>query len=158
MSIFAGREDSSNNFRINVWEAVFKIIADYPLTGIGPGNEAFNAVYPRYMDPLYPALSAYSIFLEHIVELGYIGFSCFLWLIVVTINHGITQVNRLRKSRGIQGLWVIGAIAAVVGLVVHGMVDTVWYRPPINTLWWFMLAIIASQSSNNFSANGKSLN
>ena len=146
LSIFAGREDSSNNFRINVWEAVFKIIADYPLTGIGPGNEAFNAVYPRYMDPLYPALSAYSIFLEHIVELGYIGFSCFLWLIIVTINHGITQVNRLRESRGIQGLWVVGAIAAVVGLVVHGMVDTVWYRPPINTLWWFMLAIIASQS------------
>ena len=147
LSIFAGREDSSNNFRINVWEAVFKIIADYPLTGIGPGNEAFNAIYPRYMDPLYPALSAYSVFLEHIVELGYIGFTCFVWLIVVTLNYGITQVNRLRKSRGIEGLWVIGAIAAMVGLMTHGMVDTVWYRPPINTLWWFMLAIIASQSS-----------
>ena len=147
LSIFAGREDSSNNFRINVWEAVFKIIADYPLTGIGPGNEAFNAIYPRYMDPLYPALSAYSVFLEHIVELGYIGFTCFVWLIVVTLNYGITQVNRLRKSRGIEGLWVIGAIAAMVGLMTHGMVDTVWYRPPINTLWWFMLAIIASKSS-----------
>ena len=149
LSIFAGREDSSNNFRINVWEAVFKIIADYPLTGIGPGNDAFNAIYPRYMDPLYPALSAYSIFLEHIVELGYIGFSCFLWLILVTINYGVTQVNRLRKTRGIQGLWVIGAIAAVVGLIAHGMVDTVWYRPPINTLWWFMLAIIASKKNSN---------
>ncbi|MDJ0744879.1 MAG: IctB family putative bicarbonate transporter [Xenococcaceae cyanobacterium MO_167.B27] len=155
LSIFAGREDSSNNFRINVWEAVFKIIADYPITGIGPGNEAFNAVYPRYMDPLYPALSAYSIFLEHIVEFGYIGFSCFLWLIVVTINHGIAQVNRLRASRGSQGLWVIGAIAAVAGLMAHGMVDTVWYRPPINTLWWFMLAIIASQFNKDFSVNGK---
>lgn len=147
LSIFAGREDSSNNFRINVWESVFKIIADYPLIGIGPGNEAFNAVYPRYMDPLYPALSAYSVFLEHIVELGYIGFSCFLWLIVVTLNYGVTQVNRLRKSRGIQGLWIIGAIAGMVGLMTHGMVDTVWYRPSINTLWWFVLAIISSQSS-----------
>ena len=28
LSIFAGREDSSNNFRINVWEACFKIIED----------------------------------------------------------------------------------------------------------------------------------
>ncbi|HHP7231256.1 MAG TPA: IctB family putative bicarbonate transporter [Xenococcaceae cyanobacterium] len=153
LSIFAGREDSSNSFRINVWEAVFKIIADYPLIGIGPGNEAFNAVYPRYMDPKYPALSAYSIFLEHIVEMGYIGLSCFLWLIIVTFNHGITQVIRLRKSRASQGLWVVGAIAAVIGLTVHGVVDTVWYRPPINTLWWFMLAIIASQSKDNFTVN-----
>ena len=144
-SIFAGREDSSNNFRQVVWDTVVGMIKDYPLTGIGPGNETFKAVYPRYMDSRYPALSAYSIYLEHIVEIGLLGFSCFLWLIVVIFNHGITQVNHLRQSRNAQGLWLIAAIAAIVGLLVHGFVDTVWYRPQVNTLWWFMLAIIASQ-------------
>ena len=144
-SIFVGREDSSNNFRQVVWDTVVGMIKDYPLTGIGPGNETFKAIYPRYMDSRYPALSAYSIYLEHIVEIGLVGFSCFLWLIVVTFNHGITQVNRLRQSRNAQGLWLIAAIAAIVGLLVHGFVDTVWYRPQVNTLWWFMLAIIASQ-------------
>ena len=68
-----------------------------------------------------------------------------MWLIVVIFNHGITQVNYLRQSRNAQGLWLIAAIAAIVGLLVHGFVDTVWYRPQVNTLWWFMLAIIASQ-------------
>ncbi|MDJ0897763.1 MAG: IctB family putative bicarbonate transporter [Xenococcus sp. MO_188.B8] len=143
-SIFAGREDSSNNFRQVVWDTVGAMIKDHPLTGIGPGNETFKALYPRYMDPRYPALSAYSIYLEHIVEIGFLGFSCFLWLIVVTFNHAVTQVNRLRQSRNVQGLWVIAAIAAIVGLLVHGFVDTVWYRPQVHTLWWFMLAIIAS--------------
>ena len=106
------------------------MIKDYPLTGIGPGNETFKAIYPRYMDSRYPALSAYSIYLEHIVEVGWLGFSSFMWLIVVTFNHGLTQVNRLRRSRNVQGLWLIAAIAAIVGLLVHGLVDTVLVSTP----------------------------
>jgi putative inorganic carbon (HCO3(-)) transporter len=144
MSIFAGREDSSNNFRINVWEACFKIIKDYPLIGIGPGNNAFNQIYPRYMNSRYPALSAYSVYLEHIVEMGYIGFGCFLWLLAVTFNHGMRQVMKLRQSRNVYGIYLIAAIAAAASLAFHGFVDTVWYRPQINTVWWLMLAIIAS--------------
>ena len=44
LSLFAGRGDSSNNFRINVWIAVLQMLKDYPLIGIGPGNEVFNQV------------------------------------------------------------------------------------------------------------------
>ncbi len=144
MSIFAGRKDSSNNFRINVWQACFKIIEDYPIIGIGPGHDAFNKIYPRYMDSRYPALSAYSIYLEHIVEMGYIGLGCFIWLLVVTFNHGIGQLIRLRQSKNKRGIYLIAAVAAIASLAFHGFVDTVWYRPQINTLWWLTLAIIAS--------------
>ena len=144
MSIFAGREDSSNNFRINVWEACFRIIEDYPLIGIGPGNDAFNQIYPRYMNSRYPALSAYSVYLEHLVEMGYLGLGCFVWLLAVTFNHGIRQLSRLRMLKDSRGIYLIAAIAATVSLAFHGFVDTVWYRPQINTLWWLVLAIIAS--------------
>lgn len=144
MSIFAGRADSSNNFRINVWEACYKIIADYPLIGIGPGNDAFNQIYPRYMNSRYPALSAYSVYLEHLVEMGYIGLGSFIWLLTVTFNHGIRQLVRLRQSNNKQGIYLIAAIAATASLGFHGFVDTVWYRPQINTVWWLVMAIIAS--------------
>ncbi|MGF1588318.1 MAG: IctB family putative bicarbonate transporter [Pleurocapsa sp.] len=144
MSIFAGREDSSNNFRINVWEACFKIIADYPLIGIGPGNDAFNQIYPRYMNSRYPALSAYSVYLEHLVEMGYLGLGCFVWLLAATFNHGIRQLVRLRLAKNKRGIYLIAAIAATASLAFHGLVDTVWYRPQINTIWWLILAIIAS--------------
>ncbi|MBE9044374.1 putative bicarbonate transporter, IctB family [Pleurocapsales cyanobacterium LEGE 10410] len=143
-SIFAGREDSSNNFRINVWEACLRIIQDYPLIGIGPGNDAFNQIYPRYMNSRYPALSAYSVYLEHIVEMGYIGFGCFVWLLAVTFNHGIRQLARLRTKQNKRGIYLLAAIAATASLAFHGFVDTVWYRPQINTVWWLVLAIIAS--------------
>ena len=143
-SIFVGRNDSSNNFRINVWTAVLQMIQDRPVLGIGPGNVAFNSVYPRYQRTRYSALSAYSIPLEIAVETGIIGFTCFVWLLLVTFNLGWRQLQRLRAVRDRDGFWLMGAIATLLGLLSHGFVDTVWYRPQVNTLWWLMIALIAS--------------
>jgi len=144
MSIFAGREDSSNNFRLTVWYAVLEMIRDHPWLGIGPGNEAFNAVYPLYQRPNYTALSAYSIYLEIMVETGLIGFSVFLGLLGTVAYHGWQKIRSLRAIGEREGFWVIGAIAAMAGMLTHGLVDTVWYRPEISTLWWLMVALVAS--------------
>jgi len=143
-SIFADRKDSSNNFRRNVWDAVFEMIRDRPIIGIGPGHNSFNKIYPLYQRPRYTALSAYSILLEVAVETGLIGLACFLWLIIVTFNTALLQVGRLRQLRSVEGFWLIGAIATLLGMLTHGMVDTIWFRPEVNTLWWLMVALIAS--------------
>jgi putative inorganic carbon (HCO3(-)) transporter len=153
-SIFAGRGDSSNNFRINVIAGVLELIRGrYPenrplpnfILGIGPGNTAFNKIYPIYqINPRYTALSAYSILLEVTVETGAIGLACFLWLLLVTFHQGWQQLQRLRQIRSQEIFWLMGAIATLVGMLTHGMVDTVLYRPAVNTLWWLMIAIIAS--------------
>ncbi|MBM5820079.1 MAG: putative bicarbonate transporter, IctB family, partial [Cyanobacteria bacterium K_DeepCast_150m_m2_101] len=58
MSLVAGRQDSSNNFRINVWLAAIEMFQDRPWLGIGPGNSAFNLIYPLYQQPKFNALSA----------------------------------------------------------------------------------------------------
>lgn len=143
-SLWAGRGDSSNNFRLNVWAAVLEMIRDRPLIGIGPGNDAFNQIYPLYQRPNFNALSAYSIPLEVAVEAGLVGLSCFLWLLFITFYQGWTQIHRLRKDSNYLGYWLLGAIATLAGLLGHGLVDTVWYRPQINMLWWLAMAIVAS--------------
>jgi putative inorganic carbon (HCO3(-)) transporter len=144
-SIFAWRGDSSNNYRINVWGAVFQMIKEYPLVGIGPGNNAFTQVYPLYAKSGYEnALGSYSIFLEHLVEIGYVGFMSFLWLILGTLSQGWQQLARSRENRNLQAFWLMAAIASTVGLSVHGLFDTVWYRPQVNVLWWLGMAAIAS--------------
>ncbi len=144
-SIFADRNDSSNNFRRNVWAGVFKMIGDYPLLGIGPGHNAFNQIYPYYQVlPQYTALSAYSIFLEVAVETGLIGLACFLWLLIVIFNTALLQLRRLRQSRSTEAFWLIAAIASVVGMLGDNFFDTVWFRPAVNTVWWLMVALIAS--------------
>ena len=147
LSIFAGRGDSSNNFRINVWTSVLEMIKDRPLMGIGPGNTAFNQIYPLYQRPNFTALSAYSVFLELLVEMGIIGFGCFMWLLLVLLNQGWLQLQRLRNQQSPEIFWLIAAIATLVGMLTHGIVDTVWYRPEVATLWWFTVAIITSYAT-----------
>jgi putative inorganic carbon (HCO3(-)) transporter len=144
MSIFAGREDSSNNFRLNVWMSVIDMIRDHPILGIGPGNSAFNKVYPLYQRPKFTALSAYSIPLEIAVETGLVGLTCFLWFLVTTVSQGWRQLNRLRSQWHADGYWLMAALATMVGMLAHGLVDTVWYRPQVNMLWWLAIAIVAS--------------
>ncbi len=144
LSIFSWRGDSSNNFRINVWLAALKMFKDYPLIGIGPGNEVFNQIYPLYMQTKFTALSAYSIFIEITLETGLIGIACFLGLIVATIQRSIKQIMLLKATNNQRGIWIIAALAAIAGLVAQGLVDTVWYRPQINTLWWLLVGLVAS--------------
>ncbi len=144
MSMFDPRGDSSNNFRLNVYAAVFEMIKARPIIGIGPGNEAFNQVYPLYQRPNYTALSAYSIYFETAVEAGIFGILSFGWMLVVLFQQGWSQLGRLRYLRQTDAFWLMGAIAAIVGLLVQGAFDTIWYRPQVSTLWWMLLAIVAS--------------
>ncbi|HEY9847683.1 MAG TPA: IctB family putative bicarbonate transporter, partial [Candidatus Caenarcaniphilales bacterium] len=111
LSIFADRKDSSNNFRLNVWTAVLEMIRDRPILGIGPGNNAFNQIYPLYQRPRFTALSAYSIFLEIPVETGLLGLGCFFWLLLVTLQQGWTQLKQLRQRRSQESWWLMAAIA-----------------------------------------------
>ncbi|MEO0488777.1 MAG: putative bicarbonate transporter, IctB family, partial [Cyanobacteria bacterium J06659_2] len=107
-------------------------------------NDAFNRVYPIYARPNYTALSAYSVFLEIAVEAGLIGLGCFIWMMLVVFTQGWQQIQRLREAVDSQGYWLIAAIASQAGMLMHGLVDTVWYRPQISTLWWLMMALVAS--------------
>jgi putative inorganic carbon (hco3(-)) transporter len=144
LSIFSSRKDSSNNFRLNVWEAVKEMIHDHPIVGIGPGHGPFNKIYPLYQRPKFSALSAYSIYLEHLVEFGVLGFTCFIALLVTLFQQGWVRIQTLRQEASPSGFWLIAVLAGMGGLLVQGAFDTVWYRPQVFTLWWLLTAIVTS--------------
>jgi len=54
------------------------------------------------------------------------------------------MLQKLRETQSVQAYWLMAAIATMVGMLVHGLVDTIWFRPQVSTLWWLMLAIVAS--------------
>jgi putative inorganic carbon (hco3(-)) transporter len=145
LSIFSGSKDSSNNVRLEVWKAVQKMIHDRPFLGFGPGDRVFKKIYPIYQtSPRFGAIGAYSVFLETIVEVGYIGCVCLLWLIAVTANCAIQGLSRLRQNGDVQAFWLMAAIVSIVATLAQGATDTVWYRPEIQTLWWLTVGIVAS--------------
>jgi len=145
-SIFSGRNDSSNNFRITVWETVRQMIQDHFWLGIGPGNKTFEAIYPYYQRAGFNALGAYSVPLETWVEVGFIGLIVWLWMLVTIAVWGVGLWFTLPPR---QAWWCAAALLLVVGLLVQGLFDTVWYRPQVQTLWWFGVAIINSYAVAN---------
>ncbi len=145
MSMAAGREDSSNNFRINVWLAAIEMIQDRPWLGIGPGNTIFNLIYPLYQQPRFTALSAYSVPLELAVETGIPGLLAVFGLLITSLKIGFSQIHRdLFLS-----LPCLGAIAALVGLAGHGFVDTIFFRPEVQISGWFVLATLGAKKTDD---------
>jgi putative inorganic carbon (hco3(-)) transporter len=140
LSLVAGREDSSNNFRLNVWQAAIDMIQARPWLGIGPGNTAFNLIYPLYQQPKFNALSAYSIPLEIAVEAGIPGVLVLLGLLVSAVRTGL----RLGKGDGPLALPALASLAIVAGLGVQGLTDTIFFRPEVQLIGWFAMAVLAA--------------
>lgn len=144
-SIASGSKDSSNNFRINVWVATQNMIHTRPILGWGPGDRVFKKIYPIYqVSPKYSALGAYSVFLETLFEVGILGFACLAWAIGLTVNCGIRAIARMRQTGDNQAYWLMAALVAIVGMLIQGLTDVVWYRPEVQTLWLLAVAIVAS--------------
>lgn len=137
LSITATRTHSSNSFRMNVWDGVIRMIRDSWWFGIGLGNDAFRKVYALYMVSGFEALGAYNIFLEELVEKGILGLAAFLALIGGAIFRALHHFKQ-----GVSRPWAVAAIAALVGLMIHGLVDTVFYRPSVQILFWLTLAVV----------------
>jgi len=148
LSIFAMREDSSNSYRMNVWLSTIQMIKDNWLWGIGPGNDTFKQVYGLYMIPGYNALSAYSIFLEIWAEQGILGILSFLLLLGVSKTRAFL-VAYSDLPLGVQ-IRTFGLLIGVFASVIYGLFDTIWYRPSVNILFWFLIAAYIVTSEQVF--------
>ena len=144
LSLVAGREDSSNNFRINVWLAALEMVQDRPWLGIGPGNSVFNLIYPLYQQPKFNALSAYSVPLELLVEGGVPYLLAGLGLLLASLRAGLAQL----KGESGWALPALAALAAIAGLCTQGATDTIFFRPEVQLSGWFCLATLTASRSD----------
>ena len=138
-SIFAMRSDSSNSFRFNVYNSCIDMFKDNWLLGIGVGNQNFREIYGLYMKTGFDALSAYNIYLETAVESGVFALIAFLSFIGVNISRAVKYILR-RKNANV--IYLAIALISLTGILIHGFVDTVFFRPHIQFVFWIMIGII----------------
>ena len=144
LSIFAMRQDSSNSFRFNVYHSSIDMFKDNWLLGIGVGNQNFREIYGLYMKTGFDALSAYNIFLEIAVESGIFALIAFLGFLVTLDKNAVKFIF---KSEDVKNVILVSAgIISVCAVCVHGMVDTVFFRPQIQFVFWTLVAIISNLS------------
>lgn len=132
-SIFAMRSDSSNSFRFNVYQSCLHMFKDNWLLGIGVGNQNFREIYGLYMKTGFDALSAYNIYLETAVESGIFALTAFLGFLILILNKALKNLSNI---------YILAALVSITGILVHGFVDTVFFRPQIQFTFWIMAAII----------------
>jgi len=147
LSIFAMRQDSSNSFRFNVYQSSIQMFKDNWLLGIGVGNKNFREIYGLYMRTGFDALSAYNIFLETAVESGIFALIAFVGFLFAMLKAGIFYILKSDKIRDI--IFISASVISICAVMVHGLVDTVFFRPQIQFIFWTMVAIISAMLQYN---------
>lgn len=146
LSIFLLRGDSSTSFRMNVYNSSIEMFLDNPLLGIGLGNTTFREFYGYYMMSGFDALSAYSIYLETAVETGILGLLAFLSFLFLLLKPAVKVILSNIDVRN--KTLVSCCLLSLIGVMVHGLFDTVFYRPQVQTLFWFVVAILNVELNN----------
>lgn len=145
LSIFAMRSDSSNSFRFNVYHSSLQMFKDNWLLGIGVGNKNFREIYGLYMKTGFDALSSYNIYLETAVESGIFALISFLGFLFKISLDGIKFIF---KSENYKNIIIVSAcLISIWAMMFHGLVDTVYFRPQLQFIFWTCIAVIASETN-----------
>jgi len=139
LSMFTIWGHTSNVTRIMIWKSSFKILKDFFLTGIGLGNDVFRQVYAFYMEPKYTALASYNLFLELAIEGSIFSLILFLIMLYYLYKKFFVHFSGWSFDKKLLG---ITAISSITAPLFHGLVDTIWYRPYPQIIFWLSCAIL----------------
>ena len=145
LSIFILRGDSSTSFRMNVYNSSWHMFCDNWLLGIGAGNQTFREIYGLYMLTGFDALSTYSVPLEIAVEAGIFALIAFAVFIVWFIIDGYKFITNNDSAVVLADKAIVcAAILTVAGVMMHGMFDTIYFRPQVQFVFWTMIAMASA--------------
>lgn len=131
--------DSSTSYRVYIWMGTLRMLKDYWFCGIGPGETAFNLVYPLYGYDAIVAPHAHNLFLQITCDTGVVGLATFLSLLVSYFRSLFTAL-RNETSKKVR-IFQIAAISAVSGFLLEGMTDYTFYNYRVTFLFWAILGI-----------------
>jgi O-antigen ligase/Tfp pilus assembly protein PilF len=152
ISISQFTKGSSLKRREAIWGFTALMIKDHPLFGLGIGTFKYNSLnyQARFFDQgenrrLYPygiADKVHNEYLQLGAEVGILGLSIFLWLIITIFNYGIKLLKRL-KDEYKQGI-IIGLMGGIVAVLIDGIFGFPLHLPATLVLFWLFVGLIVS--------------
>jgi len=129
-------ERSSLVSRFMIWKSAGLMIENSPLFGIGPGN--FQEKYLEYQKYFPPYLEwsvphPHNIFLAFWLESGFIGLVGFVILLFYFFRDN-KKATMNDRNLGILFL------AIMIYIVIHGLVDTTYWRNDLAVVFWAVVA------------------
>jgi len=130
-----------NSSRLMVWTASARIIAEYPVLGVGDID--LGALFRKYAPPGYLDLwgHAHNNALQFLATLGAVGFAAVLWMFV-RVWTAAWRVHRKVRDDWFAGSVALGALAVFVGVQVHGLTEWSFGDQEVAVLLWTSLGLV----------------
>ena len=134
--------------RFTMWKAALRMIKDRPFFGHGLNTYMYN--YPKYRtDGVKESDLAHNCYLMIAAETGLIGFTMFMWIIVVLFKRTLSCLKSLKKQtreqlEKLDAAVILGLLAAIVANLVHSFVDNNLQTLQTATLFWFIVGLVVS--------------
>ena len=104
----------------------------------GAGLLGFDAIQDQIRDPLKieDLLYPHNIIFNFWLEIGLAGLIGFGWLVIKFLRRGFRKFNQRRD-------WLtLGIMAAMVGVLIHGLIDVPYFKNDLAVLFWLIVALI----------------
>jgi O-antigen ligase len=132
--------DNSTSYRVNIWMGVLAMLRDgYWLCGIGPGDAAFNQVYPAYSYNAIVAPHSHNLFLQIICDAGVCALAVFL--LVLFQYFRVLCIAMKGEKNGDSRMLQIAFTAGMCGFLVQAMTDYSFYNYRVMFLFWACVAL-----------------
>ncbi|RKD30077.1 polymerase [Thermohalobacter berrensis] len=146
-------KDSSNAYRIKVWDITLDIIKDNWISGVGFGYIPFRETFVKYIRTMN-VYHAHNTYLETMAELGIGGL--IVLLILIFINYKYSILNLMKTEDRYIKVISAGVLAGLSAILFHGLVENILYLPRIIITFWTLIAfnlVILNISSSKSKCN-----
>ena len=140
-SSIGNMSDGSTSYRVAIWMGTIAMLKDYWLTGIGPGTEAFNDVYPAYSFNTATAQHSHNLFLQLFCDGGLCLFVIFVLMIIVFARMMCTAISKEQNRTA--RIFQISSLASIGGFLVQSMADHSFYNYRVMCLFWIFIGLSA---------------
>lgn len=136
-------QDTSSAYRLVIWQGTLLMLSDYWFTGVGLGNGAFKAVYPKYsLMAATVAPHSHMQFLELFAELGILGIIIYLSMTFVLIKRSFIAG---KTKNALVSSSAIAAASAMTAFLFIGFFEYCWFYPRV-IFAFFICAGVAMSS------------
>ncbi len=138
-------QDTSTNYRFQIYDASFTMMRDYWFRGTGLGSDAMVAVfeqYPPMRDGNFP-VHTHNNYLQMWGELGLFGGIFHLGTVFGQLKQGVKAYYTAPGDRTVR-IILAAAIGAFCGILVVGLAEYTWYYPRNLFIFWSLFGIIAA--------------
>lgn len=132
--------DSSSYYRVYTWRGSLRAAKDYFWGGAGYGSSAYAEVYPQYAYAgIEAAEHSHNLFVQILFGLGVFGLLIFLAVLFLFAQKSF-EFFKDAQDKGLK-LMASAAFCAVIGALVVGMFDYIWYNFRIFFMFWIVMAL-----------------